>query len=154
MSYTPETHKTTSICVHDIQSSIFNTPDTTLSYIGKIIGDALNLDIRWTNIRDAIYNPDGGIGHFTITDRMNKSRLLPCPFCGAAAEMKAGIHGEFFAMCSSGQCGARLGSGIWFVDEKQAAETWNRRAGLTKKIQRIECKKALSEFDRPKGVTK
>jgi hypothetical protein len=62
--------KTKDICVIDIQDHIRTNPDLILTDLGNFIGDALDLNIRWTNIKEQIHNPDQNIGHFTITKKV------------------------------------------------------------------------------------
>lgn len=67
-----EVKKTQNYCIEDFQFISKSNPNLALKDLGNLIGDALDLNIRWTNIREEIYNPDETIGHFTITRRYDK----------------------------------------------------------------------------------
>lgn len=59
---------------------------------------------------------------------MNTKELMPCPFCGAAAELKhLGEH--FGASCTDWKCQGMQGA-LMHRDEQKAIGAWNRRAAL------------------------
>lgn len=53
--------------------------------------------------------------------------ILPCPFCSSPGKMSSGGFGEMFVTCSNDNCGAAMGSGVWFTDRNQAIKIWNTR---------------------------
>ena len=67
-----------------------------------------------------------------ITDPAVMSRLLPCPFCGAAATAWLDDdgdyeHGDVAVCCPDQACEAQ----VWGKDADDAIVRWNRRAPLT-----------------------
>lgn len=52
--------------------------------------------------------------------------LLPCPFCGAEAEMVTNRSGDNFARCTNRQCAAK--TRLYHENENGARMAWNRRA--------------------------
>lgn len=67
-----------------------------------------------------------------ITDPAVLSRLLPCPFCGAAATAWLDDdgdyeHGDVAVYCPDQACEAQ----VWGKDAADAVNRWNRRAPLT-----------------------
>ena len=67
-----------------------------------------------------------------INDPAVLSRLLPCPFCGAAATAWLDDdgdyeHGDVVVCCPDQACEAQ----VWGKDADDAIVRWNRRAPLT-----------------------
>ncbi|MBQ6453707.1 MAG: Lar family restriction alleviation protein [Coriobacteriales bacterium] len=55
--------------------------------------------------------------------------LLPCPFCGAAAEMCHSSSWAYFARCTNKSCAARTRT--YQENERGARDAWNQRCWPT-----------------------
>lgn len=58
-------------------------------------------------------------------DRAARQELLPCPFCGGAAEMRGHKAPEFWVGCPATGCKATTEG---FGSQERAARAWNTRA--------------------------
>lgn len=56
----------------------------------------------------------------------NDVELLPCPFCGAPADLMQNGSGDVFARCSDKNCAARTRQ--YHENYNGAVVAWNRRA--------------------------
>lgn len=62
--------------------------------------------------------------------------LLPCPFCGAQAQIRDPEPTDGWALHVSCRCGVQMfGRKRHFVDAVEAAQAWNARTSITKESQ-------------------
>lgn len=62
--------------------------------------------------------------------------VLPCPFCGGAAEIKKELNYledtySYYASCLTSRCYGHGNSIVKFPDKVMAVNAWNRRKGVT-----------------------
>ena len=60
---------------------------------------------------------------------MTNTTLLPCPFCGAPAELIHNSHWDYFVRCTDKRCAARTRQ--HHENENGAVLGWNKRAEWT-----------------------
>ena len=71
-----------------------------------------------------------------MSNNQDAVKLLPCPFCGAAAKLEQGGFGEQFAACT--RCWLHMGM-AWADTKENAVKGWNTRAP-TPREQELEAR--------------
>jgi len=80
----------------------------------------------------------------TMPDTLKPDELLPCPFCGSAAEVTERGAGVVHISCTDWK-----GCGMFPQHKGPAAETyaaWNRRAPTTAEASLVKAREALTAF--------